>query len=343
MCGWPAFGDMVQLDAFIDENVTERRTQSRAVAAALITANSSRMEKTLNSMLEKARESNDECLSEMEAFQEALQHYRELPEQWGCREGVKDIPLEDRIAFAAIHFSDQYFIKSMKELFTDACLYRTLFGLLIIGISYEKATHDLLSQYVDYTGDIQTATILLVVGRCFMQESSWPAAYTSEEVASTDFELLTVEDNEAEICCQFCPQNITLDKSGTSATSLSSAVLVPATRPNISATPSTPSIPAREIACPHCLKPLPKCILCRRHMGSYVQTECHELGHLSSWFTWCQKCRHGGHMAHLWHWFSGHAECAASGCLCNCKMEDIDMVRSNVDLPQPCLFCDDAY
>ncbi|CAG9537360.1 unnamed protein product [Cercopithifilaria johnstoni] len=425
MCGWPALGDIVQLDAFIDENIVERRTQSRAVAAALITANSSRMEKILNSMLEKARESNDEGLLEMEAFQEALQHYRELPEQWksfsgSLRSTVKDPYFTMIITFldgrcdnfsnlhCIIHqqlsytsYYDQYFMKSMKELFTDACLYRTLFGLLIIGISYEKATHDLLSQYVDYTGDIQTATVLLVVGRCFMKEPSWPVAYSTEEVASIDFDLQTVEDNEvcneldghirrsytivcdyldmlniwgmwvqrarldcilgwrrdaillesrinqntvqAEICCQFCPQNITLDKSDISATSVPSAVLVPATRSNISTTSlASPSIPAREMACPHCLKPLPKCILCRRHMGSYVQTECHELGHLSSWFTWCQKCRHGGHMAHLWHWFNGHAECAASGCLCNCKMEDIDIVGLNVDPPQPCLFCEDA-
>ncbi|VDN41416.1 unnamed protein product [Gongylonema pulchrum] len=44
----------------------------------------------------------------------------------------------------------------------------------------------------------------------------------------------------------------------------------------------------REMACPQCLKPLPKCVLCRRHLGSYVQTECPDLGRLSSWFTWCQ-------------------------------------------------------
>ncbi|EFO20673.2 hypothetical protein LOAG_07817 [Loa loa] len=434
ICGWPALGDTIQLDAFIDENVIERRTQSRAVAAALVTANSPRMEKTLNLMLEKARESNDEGLLELEAFQEALQNYQELREQWesfseSLRSTIKDpyfnmiltfldsrrdnssdlhciicqqdIPLEDRIAFAAIHFSDQCFMKSMRELFTDACLYRSLFGLLIIGISYERATHDLLSQYVDYTGDIQTATVLLVVGRCFVKEQSWPVAYSAEGIASSDFELLAVENNEtfteldehmrrsctivcdyldmlntwdlwvqrarldcilgwrrdtvppesrmnrntvqAEICCQFCLQNIALDKSDILASSVSSAVLVPATRSNISTTPSTaPSIPAREMACPRCLKPLPKCILCRRHMGSYVQTECHELGLLSSWFTWCQKCRHGGHMAHLWHWFNGHVECAASGCLCNCKMEDIDVVGLNVEPPQPCLFCEDS-
>ncbi|VDK71922.1 unnamed protein product [Litomosoides sigmodontis] len=361
MCGWPAFGDIVQLDAFIDENIVERRTQSRAVAAALITVNSSRMEKVSSF-------AND------------------------------DIPLEDRIAFAAIHFSDQYFMESLKELFTDTYLCRTLFGLLIVGISYEKATHDLLSQYVDYTGDIQTATVLLVIGCCFAKKPSWLVTYSAEEVASIDLELQAIEDNEAcdeieehirrsytivcdyldmlntwgmwvqrarldcilgwrrnaisvksgmshntaqaEICCQFCPQNITLDKSDISA---ASTVIVPTTRSNISTTSSsTPSIPAREMACRHCLKPLPKCILCRRHMGSYVQTECHELGHLSSWFAWCQKCRHGGHMAHLWHWFNGHAECAASGCLCNCKMEETDIVGLNNDPPQPCLFCEDA-
>lgn len=47
-------------------------------------------------------------------------------------------------------------------------------------------------------------------------------------------------------------------------------------------------------------------------------------------------------MAHLWHWFNGHAECAASGCLCNCKMEDTDIVGLSTDPPQLCLFCEDA-
>lgn len=52
-------------------------------------------------------------------------------------------------------------------------------------------------RYVDYTGDIQTATVLLVLGRCFAKERSWPIAYSAEEIARCDFELLAVEDNEA--------------------------------------------------------------------------------------------------------------------------------------------------
>ncbi|VDN30388.1 unnamed protein product, partial [Gongylonema pulchrum] len=45
MCGWPALFDHVQLDAFVEENAVQRCTQSRAVAAALITANSAKMKK----------------------------------------------------------------------------------------------------------------------------------------------------------------------------------------------------------------------------------------------------------------------------------------------------------
>lgn len=49
---------------------------------------------------------------------------------------------------------------------------------------------------MDYTGDIQTATVLLVIGCCFTKEPSWPVAYSAEEVASIDLELQAIEDNE---------------------------------------------------------------------------------------------------------------------------------------------------
>jgi len=28
-----------------------------------------------------------------------------------------------------------------------------------------------------------------------------------------------------------------------------------------------------------------------------------KLADFSNWFTWCQSCRHGGHAAHIMHWF----------------------------------------
>lgn len=70
---------------------------------------------------------------------------------------------------------------------------------IFLCIRSENSVKDvlLIFRYVDYTGDIQTATILLVVGRCFVKEQSWPIAYSAEEIASSDFELLTIEDSGA--------------------------------------------------------------------------------------------------------------------------------------------------
>lgn len=59
--------------------------------------------------------------------------------------------------------------------------------------------HEVTFRYVDHTGDVQTAAVLLAVGRCFVKEQCWPAVHSSEEIASTDFELMAVEDSESYI------------------------------------------------------------------------------------------------------------------------------------------------
>ena len=46
------------------------------------------------------------------------------------------------------------------------------------------------------------------------------------------------------------------------------------------------------------------------------------LSQFSSWLTWCQTCRHGGHAAHLMDWFSEHTECPVTGCSCKCGQLD---------------------
>ncbi|VDO03329.1 unnamed protein product [Rodentolepis nana] len=62
--------------------------------------------------------------------------------------------------------------------------------------------------------------------------------------------------------------------------------------------------------------------------------------HLSSWFVWCQACRHGGHAGHIFNWFYGGGktsgggfggdfplpsdliECPVNGCSCHCASLD---------------------
>lgn len=39
---------------------------------------------------------------------------------------------------------------------------------------------------------------------------------------------------------------------------------------------------------------------------------------VDSWVAWCQGCHHGGHVAHLEEWFKKHDECPVAGCDCLC-------------------------
>ena len=78
----------------------------------------------------------------------------------------------------------------------------------------------------------------------------------------------------------------------------------------------------KKFACPTCRKPLPRCSICLLHMDSDVSmiSENNETN-IDWWFTWCQKCRHGGHAIHLTEWFSRHRICPVSDCSCNCQLE----------------------
>lgn len=101
--------------------------------------------------------------------------------------------------------------------------------------------------------------------------------------------------------------------------------------------------PQQMQACPNCRKPLPRCSLCLVHMGTpsgwggcmgpknsstgggsgtlgeegggveggagtstptlSPTPPCRMLSDFTTWFTWCQTCRHGGHAHHLMEWF----------------------------------------
>lgn len=41
-----------------------------------------------------------------------------------------------------------------------------------------------------------------------------------------------------------------------------------------------------------------------------------------NWFSWCQSCKHGGHIRHLVEWFRDHQECPFLHCQCACLTKD---------------------
>lgn len=97
--------------------------------------------------------------------------------------------------------------------------------------------------------------------------------------------------------------------------------------------------------CPNCRKPLPRCAICMLPLGAlnpYTELTRQRnrsarpsSGHagtgdesllLSSlpfaeWFTWCVRCKHGGHAHHMVGWFAKHSVCPVSGCDCQCQFD----------------------
>jgi hypothetical protein len=74
----------------------------------------------------------------------------------------------------------------------------------------------------------------------------------------------------------------------------------------------------KNVACPSCRKPLGRCAICLLNIGTLVDDN-NTQSPIDSWFTWCQKCRHGGHLAHISEWFSTNTYCPVSDCNCHCN------------------------
>jgi hypothetical protein len=95
--------------------------------------------------------------------------------------------------------------------------------------------------------------------------------------------------------------------------------------------------------CPNsqCRKPLPRCAICLLPLGClnpYLELRKHglqnvdDLSELSNlpfaeWFTWCMRCKHGGHAHHMVGWFSNHSVCPVSNCDCQCQFDGIQKLK----------------
>jgi len=103
--------------------------------------------------------------------------------------------------------------------------------------------------------------------------------------------------------------------------------------------------------CPQCRKPLPRCSICMLSLGAlnpYMElmkerstrgVETTERGNVNmsnlvfaEWFTWCIRCKHGGHAHHMNGWFARHSVCPVSDCDCQCQF---DGGKQSADMCKP--------
>ncbi|XP_045138344.1 GATOR complex protein MIOS-A-like [Portunus trituberculatus] len=271
--------------------------------------------------------------------------------------GEAEMAIQDRVAFACTYLSDVRLMDFLEKLNTRLTEEGNLDGILLTGLCSEGI--DLLQRYVDLTGDVQTVALVTIhtLQHAIAKDSRlahWVQSYRNlldslclwNERAQLD--VIMNENKHAErppqhiyITCNFCKKGIT-------------PYIQAAGRPrNPYARFGTGSSNKSKMqACPNCRKPLPRCSLCLVHMGTpsgwdsstqktsvqedtgegpaSASTSRRKLSHFSSWFTWCQTCRHGGHAHHLMEWFKEHSECPVTTCTCKCmSLDTVSKVASS--------------
>ncbi|XP_048578803.1 GATOR complex protein MIOS isoform X2 [Nematostella vectensis] len=264
----------------------------------------------------------------------------------------RDIEVEDIVAFACKFLPDSKlvaFIKMLTSLMVEA---GDLDGMLLTGVTPDGV--DLLEKYVNRTTDVQTACLVIINSVQNISDevkrdkrvSCWIESYRNlldtwrmwHQRAQLDIHY-TLKDSSQKppqqvfVSCNFCGNSILTTPLPTES------------RPRRIAQYYTPANRPKIMGCPGCRKPLPRCALCMVHMGTPSQQNAkppqldvnaekpavvRSVNPFTSWFTWCQSCRHGGHADHISDWFREHLECPVSGCECHCmNLDSVAMAMSS--------------
>lgn len=251
----------------------------------------------------------------------------------------QEISLQDRIAFACLYLSDRKLGDFLYGLKSQLMKEGNICGIIVTGLSGDGLS--LLQNYVDKTGDVQTASaiILHVLPSPIAQDTraqEWVESYRQlldywrlwKQRALFDIEWFKANPShkphqQVFVSCNFCGK----------AVSNYLQMNAPSQCGRFSQLAATTANKSKVTCCPGCRKPLPRCSLCLSHMGTPAgihwkrpskpgTVSGKKLTDFSNWLTWCQSCRHGGHSAHILGWFQEHFECTVTGCSCRCMALD---------------------
>ncbi|KAL0488654.1 SEA/GATOR complex protein [Acrasis kona] len=315
--------------------------QSQSQSTSTTTNNQSSSNNATNQLLPPSSTSSSPELDDHEDLDHLDLHHHSL----SCVLQEHSISLNDRIAFASIYLNDDDLNKYLYDMTEKYTKNGSLEGILLTGI--DQSGIQLMQSYVDRTGDVQLASLTMKQQQqpspspspsppsCSSLADKWLEEYRDlldrwqmfEERALLDCSIanrlhehndntLTIPKSAmVSVKCAFCDQALVhhalLSSRGGRMSTFTSRYGNFATRP-------------KATGCPNCRKPLPKCAVCLMSFGSPSQSlggtkSENEYGALDYCFSWCTKCKHGGHVNHLMQWFEKHQECSVSDCHCKCN------------------------
>ncbi|KAG8195761.1 hypothetical protein JTE90_010637 [Oedothorax gibbosus] len=250
----------------------------------------------------------------------------------------KNIAVQDRLAFACYYLNDKKISDFLEQLRKQMTETGNLDGVLLTGLTNDGLS--LIQRYVDTTGDVQTASLIVLHTLPSLvwkdpRAQAWVYSYRSlldtwklwKPRAMFDVNWFSKNSSATKptqqvfVSCNFCRRSVSnyfQFKNLSTGQRFNQAPVISSNR--------------KINCCPSCRKPLPRCALCLCHMGTpsglhwqrQIDTgpDRKKLTDFSNWLTWCQTCRHGGHSGHILEWFKHHNECPVTGCMCKCMSLD---------------------
>ncbi|KAF9241774.1 hypothetical protein BU15DRAFT_87047 [Melanogaster broomeanus] len=238
------------------------------------------------------------------------------------------LPLRERLAIAFQFLEDRALSLYLHRTAERASTRGDIEGLVITGLT--PAGMDILQNYVDRTGDIQSAAILssLVCPAKFsdMRATRWLEAYRDLLDGFRLFHHRASFDIDRGQILQEAVQNGDLPPFAWAPRH----ILI---RCNYCSKPIHPSVAdvahkSRPTACPSCSRALPRCSVCLMALSivpdanrdsELVNTRLAYKDTIEDAIVICQTCRHGGHASHILDWFFG--VCPVADCDCRCGDE----------------------
>lgn len=239
------------------------------------------------------------------------------------------VSISDRMAFACAFLSDRQLSEYVKHMIQHSIERGDLSGLLVSGATIDGL--QLLQAFVDRSDDVQTA--------CLIGQKILPADLQTDNRLQSWITIMRNLMNTWEMFEKRAAFDIQIASSRSSQkTPKSIYLLCSFCGKSVSAAIQEDARVRNQMqgsklsSCPNCRKPLPRCSLCLLYMGTSLPSNFYnplniKSRNINTWFTWCQNCRHGGHLIHIKEWFKAHTECPVTSCSCNCFAIDLPLLK----------------
>ena len=254
----------------------------------------------------------------------------------------EQISANDKFVLACSYLRDADLNRFKSDLLKEIQQDSLLEGIFLTGLGHHGMT--IMKNYLSQSGDLLTVSILSTLTLKYSLDTNGilPSRYSAQInawwVALCDFldqsclwkercrlqiarnkilnDCTTDLRSKWHIMCGFCGKRL----SGSDRKDLRGR------RPTNTHHSADKNVATSGSCCPSCYKPLPRCVVCHRHMGSSADHVPNGTGVDSTptddWITWCQACGHWGHNKHISEWFQENTCCPSPGCSCLCLLND---------------------